>query len=61
MVQIKTVKTEYVGRSIFHDEMACGRLIFFLDCQTVLLFKKTKRCSLDRHKAPWTARAPHAN
>ena len=29
MVQIKTVETEYVGRSIFHDEMACGRLIFF--------------------------------
>ena len=40
MVAIKTV-LEYVVGSIFYIEMACGRLIFFLDCQTVSFsFKK---------------------
>ena len=40
MVAIKTV-LEYVVGSIFYVEMACGRLIFFLDCQTVSFsFKK---------------------
>ena len=37
-------------RSIFYVEMACGRLIFFLDCQTVFFFKKIKRCSLDTER-----------
>ena len=27
--------------------MACGRVIFFLDCQTVFFFEKIKHCSLD--------------
>ena len=43
----KSKLLKYVGRSIFYAKMACGRLIFFLDCQTVFFFEKIKRCSLD--------------
>ena len=30
--------------------MACGRLIFFLDFQTVFFFEKIKLCSLDTER-----------